>query len=84
MTKLTVSTIVNAPVEKVRNARTNPEDIMQWNFASDDWCCPASTNDVKVGGLFSATMAAKDGSFSFDFAGQYDIVEPLSKIAYTM
>lgn len=29
-------------------------------------------------------MAAKDGSFSFDFTGQYDVVEPMSRIEYTM
>ena len=29
-------------------------------------------------------MEAKDGSFGFDFTGQYDVVEPLSKLAYTM
>lgn len=29
-------------------------------------------------------MAAKDGSFAFDFAGQYDVVEPMNKIEYTM
>ncbi len=29
-------------------------------------------------------MAAVDGSFSFDFAGQYDRIEPMSRIAYTM
>lgn len=29
-------------------------------------------------------MAAKDGSFSFDFAGQYDMIEPMSRIEYTM
>jgi uncharacterized protein YndB with AHSA1/START domain len=29
-------------------------------------------------------MAARDGSFSFDFAGQYDLVEPMSRIDYTM
>ena len=29
-------------------------------------------------------MEAKDGSFGFDFTGQYDVVEPMSKLAYTM
>ncbi len=84
MTKLTVTTTVHAPLQEVRNAWTQPEHITQWNFAQDDWHCPAATNDVRVGGKFSSTMAAKDGSFSFEFGGQYDVVEPMSKIAYTM
>jgi uncharacterized protein YndB with AHSA1/START domain len=29
-------------------------------------------------------MEAKDGSFGFDMTGKYDIIEPMSKIAYTM
>lgn len=29
-------------------------------------------------------MAAKDGSFAFDFTGQYDVVENMSRIEYTM
>ncbi len=29
-------------------------------------------------------MEAKDGSFGFDMTGQYDVVEPMSRINYTM
>jgi uncharacterized protein YndB with AHSA1/START domain len=36
------------------------------------------------GGKFSSTMAAKDGSFSFDFWGIYDEVDTHKKIVYTM
>jgi uncharacterized protein YndB with AHSA1/START domain len=74
--KITVETLVNAPVEKVWNAWTTPEDIKQWNAASDDWHTTASTVDLKVGGAFSSRMEAKDGSFGFDFAGTYKQVVP--------
>ena len=82
--RITVSTQVNKPITTVWNAWSNPADIMQWNAASDDWHCPRATNDLRAGGLFSSTMAARDGSFSFDFAGVYDAVEPLRRIAYTL
>ena len=73
---ITINATVNAPVEKVWECWTTPEHIMQWNQASPDWHCPASSVDLKVGGKFSSTMAAKDGSFSFDFWGTYnDILE---------
>lgn len=39
---------------------------------------------MREGGRFSFTMAAKDGSFSFDFGGIYDEVQPHHKIAYTL
>lgn len=73
---ITVSATVNAPVATVWNAWTKPEHITQWNHASDDWHCPNAAYDLRNGGTFSAMMAAKDGSFSFDFGGDFNnIVE---------
>jgi uncharacterized protein YndB with AHSA1/START domain len=63
---------------------TEPTHIVQWNAASDDWHCPKASNDLRVGGTFSSTMAARDGSFSFDFEGVYDDVQLHKRIAYTM
>ncbi len=83
-TTLTVAATVNAPIEKVWKCWTTPEDIMQWNQASPDWHCPASAVDLKIGGKFSATMAAKDGSFSFDFWGTYDDILEQELIMVTM
>jgi uncharacterized protein YndB with AHSA1/START domain len=82
--KITVETTINAPVEKVWDYWTGPQHIMQWNAASDDWFTPAATNDLRPGGKFVSTMAAKDGSFSFDFEGIYDEVRKHQFIAYTM
>ena len=88
MTRVTVSALVNKPVADVWNTWTDPKHIMQWNAATDDWHCPKAENDLRTGGKFSSTMAARDGSFSFDFEGVYDDVQaPGSgpgRIAYTM
>jgi uncharacterized protein YndB with AHSA1/START domain len=81
---ITVASKINASVEKVWAAYTNPDDIQKWNFASPDWHCPKASNDVRVGGKFSSTMAAKDGSFSFDFEGTYTEVAPQQKLSYVM
>lgn len=83
-TKITIEAIVNAPVEKVWEYWSKPEHITQWAFASDDWHAPKAENDLKTGGTFSTTMAAKDGSFSFDFGGVYTKVEQYSQIEYTV
>jgi len=80
--KITVETFVDAPVAKVWSAYTTPEDIKQWNTASDDWHTTASTVDLRVGGQFSSRMEAKDGSFGFDFAGTYTKVVPNELIEY--
>jgi uncharacterized protein YndB with AHSA1/START domain len=86
MTKqpITVSALVNAPIEKVWTLFTTPEHIMHWNQASDDWHTPAATNDLRHDGRFSFTMAAKDGSFQFDFGGTYTIITPLRLIEYVL
>lgn len=81
---ITVEATVNAPVDKVWNVWTAPEHITKWCQASPDWHAPYADNDVRTGGKFKTTMAAKDGSFSFDFEGVYDEIEPLRLIAYTM
>ena len=83
-TRITVETIVNAPVEKAWQYWTEPQHITKWNFASDDWHSPKAENDLRAGGAFSCRMEAKDGSFGFDFGGIYDEVKPNEKIAYTM
>ena len=80
--RITVETTVAAPIEKVWQAYVTPEDIKQWNAASDDWHTTASTVDLRVGGTFSSRMEAKDGSFGFDFAGTYTKIVEQKLIEY--
>ncbi|MEJ6004651.1 SRPBCC domain-containing protein [Paucibacter sp. AS339] len=81
--KITVSTQVAAPLAEVWRAYSSPADIMVWNTASPDWHTTASTVDLRVGGKFSSRMEAKDGSFGFDFAGEYTDIVPLQRIEYS-
>ncbi len=81
--KITVETIVKAPVAKVWSAYTTPDDIKHWNTASDDWHTTKSTVDLRVGGAFTSRMEAKDGSFGFDFAGTYTKIVPNELIEYS-
>lgn len=74
-TIITVESIINAPIEKVWKLWTTPSDIMKWNNASPDWHTPKAENDLRAGGKFVYTMAAKDGSVSFDFSGVYNQVK---------
>lgn len=84
MEKIKVETIVNADADKVWEYWTNPEHVMRWNHAGDDWHSPKGTNDLKVGGRFNFRMEAKDGSSGFDFEGEYTEVETNKKISYKM
>lgn len=80
--KIAVETTVNVPITAVWHAYTNPEDIKQWNAASDDWHTTQASVDLRVGGQFSSRMEAKDGSVGFDFAGTYTKVVPLQLLEY--
>ena len=81
--KITVETTVRALRSRVWNAYSNPDDILQWNAASDDWHTTRSSVDLRPGGKFCSRMEAKDGSFGFDFEGTYTRVEPERLIAYS-
>ena len=83
-TAITVKTTVNAPVAKVWQYWSEPQHITNWAFASDDWHAPYAENDLREEGKFKTTMAAKDGSMSFDFEGIYTAVKDHELIAYTI
>ncbi len=84
MKRIKVEAIVNSNIDKVWDFWNNPKHIVNWAFASDDWECPYSENDLKVGGKFLSRMSAKDKSSSFDFVGTYTSVVPNKNIDYTM
>jgi len=83
-TILTVETIVNASIDLVWMCWTKPEHIIQWCHATDDWHAPYAENDLRKDGKFKTTMAAKDGSFSFNFEGVYTKVEEHQLIEYVL
>lgn len=81
--KIVVSTLVAAPMQEVWRAYTTPADIMQWNAASPDWHTTSASVDLRPGGSFCSRMEAKDGSFGFDFAGEYTKIVPHQLIEYS-
>jgi uncharacterized protein YndB with AHSA1/START domain len=83
-TKITITTALNEPIEKVWDYFTNPIHIIKWNHASDDWHSTKAINDLRVGGKFEYRMEAKDGSFGFDFFGFYDKIIDFKLIEYTL
>ena len=82
--KITIKTIINAPIEKVWTYWTEPEHIKKWNNASEDWHTTKAENDLRIGGKFISRMEAKDSSFGFDFGGIYDEVKVYDFIYYTL
>jgi uncharacterized protein YndB with AHSA1/START domain len=82
--KINISVLVFAPIEKIWSYWTTPQHIEKWNNASPEWHTPKAINNLGVGGQFIYTMAAKDGSISFDFSGVYNAVITNKTINYTM
>jgi len=82
--KITIETRVKAKLNQVWAAWNNPDDIKQWNAASNDWHTTRSTVDLREGGKFSARMEAKDGSVGFDFEGTYTRVVPRKLLEYKL
>ena len=77
---ITIEAIVDAPLARVWDYWTIPEHVMKWNHASEDWYCPRADNNLSVGGRFAYTMAARDGSMSFDFSGTYTEIANYERI----
>ena len=84
MERITVKIYIKAKLEKIWEYWTKPQHITNWNFATDEWCCPNAENDLKPNGEFSWRMEAKDGSMGFDFKGKYDKIIDKKLISFTM
>ena len=82
--KITVETLVHAPLEQVWDCWTKPEHIVKWNAASEDWHTVRAENDLREGGVFNSRMEAKDGSAGFDFEGTYTTVVPQERLVYQL
>jgi len=80
---ITVTATVKAPIDAVWRAYTTPDDIKEWNAASDDWHTTSAQVDLREGGVFSSRMEARDGSMGFDFAGTYTKIEKHKLIEYS-
>jgi len=82
--KITVETLVDSEISAVWKAWNTPDDIQEWNTASEDWHTTSSSVDLEKGGKFTSRMEAKDGSMGFDFSGTYTKVVENRLIEYDL
>jgi uncharacterized protein YndB with AHSA1/START domain len=57
--KITIEALVKADLSTVWAAWNTPEDIKQWNAASDDWHTTQSSVDLREGGTFLIANGGK-------------------------
>jgi uncharacterized protein YndB with AHSA1/START domain len=79
-----IEAMIEAPIEAVWKKWTTAEDIQQWNFAHESWCCPTAQIDLREEGTFTYRMEAVDGSVGFDFQGVFDSIEEQEFLAITL
>ncbi|MBP1616239.1 MAG: activator of ATPase [Bacteroidetes bacterium] len=82
--RITIQTSVACDPDKIWEYWTQPEHIVHWNFASDDWHCPYAENNLKIGGKYLSRMEAKDKSFGFNFEAVYTDIDPGKKLVYVI
>ena len=82
--EISIEKEVKAPIKQVWDAWVTPEDITNWNFATEEWCCPTAEVNLDVGGNFSYRMEAKDGSMGFDFEGEFTALNLHKTIDYKL
>jgi uncharacterized protein YndB with AHSA1/START domain len=76
ITKCEVSVLIEADIDRVWVFWNNPDKLLKWYHASDDWTLKHAKNELEVGKQFDYGMRAKDGSAGFDFIGTYTRIEP--------
>jgi len=82
--QITVEVKVKLSVTQVWELWTNPMHIIHWNQASDEWHTSRAENDLRKYGRFLYRMEARDGSFGFDFSGEYRKIVNLKLIEYVL
>jgi len=78
--RLVVRRVIPASREEVFAAWTDPESIRYWMCPGDTLTAEAHL-DPRVGGAFRIVM--KSATRAYDHAGEYLVVHPPSKLAFT-
>lgn len=82
---ITITRIFNAPLERVWEAWTNPEDLKKW-WGPKDFTAPAIKSDFRIGGKFNYCMRGPAGTeFDKDMwsGGEFKEIVPMKKIVQT-
>lgn len=82
--EISIEIEIDAKINDVWNVWVTPEEIINWNFATDEWCCPSAEINLVEGGKFNYRMEAKDGSMGFDFEGEFTKVDSFKSIHYKL
>jgi uncharacterized protein YndB with AHSA1/START domain len=80
-TAIRITRVINAPIERVFAAWTDPAQMSRWFFVQETWTA-AVENDLRVGGVFSIKMHAGQEQL-LDCTGVYREIEPPTRLVFT-
>ena len=84
MSTFTVSARISKPIDIVWQRFTQPAHIEHWSFENAERQVSETKNDLRIGGQFDTSTAAKDGSGKVEMVGTYTEVVDHERIAYTL
>jgi len=73
----------DAPRERVFNAWTSPEVLLEWWRAGPDWETPAAEVDLRPGGSYRLSMRDTEKGETHTVVGEYKEVQPPERLVYT-
>jgi uncharacterized protein YndB with AHSA1/START domain len=79
--ELTIIRIIDAPIEEVWKAWTEPERVMRW-WGPKHFTSPVSRIDLREGGKYLFSMQSPEGQI-FWSTGVYRKIVPLERIEFT-
>lgn len=77
---LEVSRVINAPIERVWQAWTDPAEMKQW-YAPESLTTPEAEVDLKAGGAYRIVMEGQDGRHVA--IGTFSVVDAPRKLAFS-
>jgi uncharacterized protein YndB with AHSA1/START domain len=80
---LRIERTFDAAARDVFEAWTSEEVLRRWLHAEPDWDTPVAEVDLRVGGMVRVVMRDPDSGSEFGARGQYTVVEPPRRLAFT-
>lgn len=80
---LNMTKIINAPIERVFAAWTQPELLHKWWGAHESFSAPVAEVDLRVGGKYRLGMLEPGKDAPYVCHGVYQVIEPPTKLVFT-
>ena len=81
--KLTIRRTINAPIQKVFDAWTQPEHLLKWWHCDPAWTTEVAEVDLRVGGKYRLGMQNPELDFPHVCFGHFIEVDAPNRLVYT-